>query len=456
MKKRVFSILLATIILVSIAACTGGTSDTAGQNTGNTDTGTSNTSSPSPGTSSPATSSPSPSDTGAASPDTPSGGFVQGITDTEVLIANSLPISGPWAVTGVPTKAGLEAYIRMINEGGGIDGRLIRYIHQDDEADPMKGKPITQSFINDDKVFAIVESFGTAVVGAIIDDLREVGIPTVYFGTGIGQLYAENAKTNAEGRNTFPVQPIYTTEGQVMVARGAGDFKATKIGIIYTNDDAGKDMLLGAEKKCQELGINYKSEQVAVNAPDVSAAITSIKSFDPDFIVCAAIQATMPTIVKELASQGLSVPVITSYVNASGAMAEAVASDITGRFDLYASGWLDYSTDERWANLELYQEWVEEEYRFNSYAQCGWIAGYFFCEGLRRLVGKEVTWDSFIDAMEQAPITIPFGGTIDYSNGKRMGTPALAMFRVNMELNDGFNWELAAPLESIDEILAKV
>jgi ABC-type branched-subunit amino acid transport system substrate-binding protein len=344
----------------------------------------------------------------------------------------------------------------MINAGGGIDGRTIRYIHQDDEADPMKGKAITQSFINDDKVFAIVECFGTAVVGAIIDDLREVGIPTVYFGTGISQLYAEDAVTNAEGRNTFPVQPIYITEGQVMVARGIGDFGAARIGIIYTNDDAGKDMMFGSEKMCVAQSVEYKSVQVAVNAPDVSAAVTSLKEFNPDFIICASIQATMPTIVKELASQGLTVPVITSYVNAANAMAEAVASEITGRFDLYASGWLDYSTEERWANYEEYVEWVDPEYMYNAYAQCGWIAGYFFCEGLRRLEGKEVTWASFIEAMEEAPITIPFGGTIDYAGGKRMGTPALAMFIVDMESESGNYWVISTPLESIDEILAKV
>jgi ABC-type branched-subunit amino acid transport system substrate-binding protein len=446
MKKRVLSILIAAILLFAIAACGSGTSsDTSPPPPPPSDlqtaTNTDNSETPN-----------APTPTPDAAPKVEN---AQGVTDTEILIANSLPISGPWAVTGVPTKAGLEAYIRMVNETGGINGRKIRYIHQDDEADPMKGKPIVQSFINDDKVFAIVECFGTAVVGAIIDDLREVGIPTVYFGTGIGQLYAENATTNAEGLNTFPVQPIYTTEGQIMIVRGVGDFNAAKIGIIYTNDDAGKDMLRGAEKKCKELGIDFKSEQVAVNAPDVSAAVTSIKDFAPDFIVCASIQATMPTIVKELASQGIKVPVITSYVNASGAMAEAVASDITGKFDLYASGWLDYSTEERAANLALYQEWVDEEYQFNSYAQCGWIAGYFFCEGLRRLEGQGITWENYIKAMEQAPIDIPFGGTIDYSGGKRMGTPALSMFKVNMELNDGFNWELAAPLESINEILAK-
>ena len=382
------------------------------------------------------------------------GGYVQGVTDTEILIADSVPISGNFAQTGIPTVAGLEAYIKMVNEGGGIDGRKIKYLHQDDEADPVKGKAYLQGYINDDKVFAIVEHFGTAVVSATIDDLHESGIPTVYFGTGIGQLYSEGATTNAEGRNTFPVQPIYKTEGQVMVARGAGNFNATKIGIVYTGDDAGKDMLAGAEKKCTELGIEFKSEQVAAAAPDVSAAVTSIKEFGPDFIIVAAIQATMPTIVKEIAKQGIKVPAITSYVNVSPAMSELVAPDINGLFDLYGSGWMDFSTEQRGQNLEEYNKWIDQQYLGNSYAMCGWIAGFFFTEGLRRLEGKEVTWDSFIAAMESAPIDIPFGGTVDYSGGKRLGTPALCMFKVDPADTSGLLWSRVEPLQSIDEILS--
>ena len=91
-----------------------------------------------------------------------------------------------------------------------------------------------------------------------------------------------------------------------MVARGIGTFNAKKIGIIYTSDDAGKDMLTGAKEKCEELGIEYVSEQVAAGAADVSAAVTSIKNANVDFVIVGAIQATMPTIVKEMASQALS------------------------------------------------------------------------------------------------------------------------------------------------------
>ena len=209
--------------------------------------------------------------------------YSQGVTDDKIIIANSAATSGSYAPVGVPFNAGIQAYLDMVNAQGGIDGRTIEFLHIDDEFDPVKGKAALQSFVEDEGVFAIVGHFGTPVVGATIDDLKEYGIPAVYFATGIGQLYAENATTNEEGYNIFPVQPIYTTEGQIMVARGVGTFNATKIGIIYTNDDAGKDMLAGAEAKCQELGIDYQAEQVAAGSADVSAAVTSIKNGGADF-----------------------------------------------------------------------------------------------------------------------------------------------------------------------------
>lgn len=72
-----------------------------------------------------------------------------------------------------------------------------------------------------------------------------------------------------------------------------------------------------------------------------------------------------------------------------------------------------------------------EEYALNAYAQCGWIAGATFCEGLRRLEdsGEEVTWTNYIAAMEEAPVAIPFGAVIDYAGGMRTGTQSMNLFR---------------------------
>lgn len=374
----------------------------------------------------------------------------QGVTDTEILVANTAATSGSYAPVGVPFNAGIEAYFKVINDQGGIDGRKITFLHKDDEFDPVKGKAYLQEMVEDEQVFAIVGHFGTPVVAATVDDLKEYGIPAVYFATGIGQLYADNATTNEEGYNIFPVQPIYVTEGQVMVARGVGDFGATKIGVIYTSDDAGKDMLNGIKTMCEQLGVELVEEQVAAGAADVSAAVTSLKNAEVDFVCVAAIQATMPTIVKELAAQGNTAPAITTYVNVSPAISEQVAADIAGKFDVYGNGWVSYE-DFRAENLAQYQAAIDPEFADNVYAMTGWIAAAFFCEGLQRLAdnGQEVTWTNYMAALEADPIQNPFGGLISYADGLRAGTQEMNLSKVAA---DG-TWEAVDGLRSMEELI---
>lgn len=395
--------------------------------------------------------------TGTTDPTQPAepGGFVQGVTADKVLIANSAATSGNYAPVGVPFLAGLEGYLKMVNDAGGIDGRQIEFLHVDDEFDPAKGSAALTEFVEDEKVFAIVGHFGTPVVAATVDALKEYGIPSVYFATGIGQLYAPSATTNEEGFNLFPVQPIYRTEGGIMAAYAAAKFGAKKIGIIYTNDDAGMDLEKGAKAQIEAIGgLEVVEEQVAAGAADVSAAVTSIKNADVDFIIVAAIQATMPTIVKELASQGVNKDAITTYVNVSSAMSEAVVADIQGKFNLYGLGWVDYASEIAQKSLVEYQAHVSEEYAMNAYAQTGWIAATFFVEGLRRLEGQEVTWESYMKALESAPIQNPFGGVINYAGGARLGTQEMNLSRVVPKDDKNVaGWEQVEPLQSIDALL---
>ena len=376
----------------------------------------------------------------------------QGVTKDSVKIANSAATSGALAGVGLPFLAGINGYLDMVNEAGGIDGRKIEFLHQDDEFDPVKGLAALEKFVEDEKVFAIVGHFGTPVVGATLENLKEYGIPAVYFATGIGQLFSAKATTNAEGYNIFPIQPLYITEGQLMVARGVGTFGATKIGMIYTNDDAGKNMLDGAQTKANELGIPLVSEQVAVGAADVSAAVTSILSQGVDFVIVGAIQATMPTIVKELAAQGNKAPGITTYVNAAITISEQIDAEIEGKFDMYVSSWKIRDAEHQ-SDVDLFMKWVDPEHTDNADAESGWIAAHVFCEGLRRLEGKEVTWEAYMKALESAPINIPFGGTISFADGARTGVSSMQLSKCNVDDPSGTGWELVYPFATMDEII---
>lgn len=372
----------------------------------------------------------------------------QGVFDDKIIVGNSAATSGNYAPVGVPFNAGIEAYFKMINEAGGVNGRKIEFKHIDDEFDPVKGKAALSTLVEDDKIFALVGHFGTPVVGATIEDVKEYGIPAVYFATGIGQLY--NDKAEGKDRGIFPVQPIYQTEGQIMVARAVGDFEAKKIGVIYTNDDAGKDLFAGVEAKAKELGVEIVAEQVAAGATDVSSAVTSIKNANVDFVIGAAIQATIPTIVKELAAQNVNKDLITTYVNVSPVISEAVINEINGKFDVYGLGWVDLV--ENADSLAAFAEWAPD-YATNVYAMTGWIAGHFFVEGLKRVEGT-VTWDKYIDAMESAPIKNPFGGEINYAGGLRAGTQEMNLSKVGL-VENAPGWVPVDGLQSMDSLLGK-
>ncbi|SHI93732.1 ABC-type branched-chain amino acid transport system, substrate-binding protein [Geosporobacter subterraneus DSM 17957] len=373
----------------------------------------------------------------------------QGVTESTIKVGNSAATSGPLAPVGVPFKAGIEAYFKMVNEAGGVNGRKIEYIHQDDEFNPEKGKAALDRLINDEKVFALVGHFGTPIVGATLNDIKEAGIPAVYFATGTGILYNENA--TGKDRGIYPVQPVYPMEGRIMAAWAKGEFKGSKVGVIYTNDDAGKDLLKGIKQEAESMGdLVVIEQQVAPGAENVSAAVTKLKDENVDVVIIAAIQGTFPQIVKELAKQGMDKPAITTYVNVDQRMTEAVKADIAGKFDIFGNAWVDMSKPE----IENYRKWIKEtskeDLSSNAYAMTGWIAAHFFTEGLKRVDG-DLTWESYMNALESAPIQNPFGGTIDFSEGKRLGTQQMSLSKMNPSAASG--WESYIGFKGIDEIL---
>ncbi len=374
----------------------------------------------------------------------------QGVTEDTIKVGNSVASSGALATVGVPFLAGMNAYFDMVNEEGGVDGRKIEFINYDDEFVPEKGVSFLEKLVYDDEVFALAGHFGTPIVGATLDDIKEIGIPTVYFATGTGILYDEAAE--GTDRASMPVQPVYPMEGRIMSTWAAGKFNAEKIGVIYTGDDAGKDLLSGIEEEADELGIEVVSEQVAVGDVDVSAAVTKIQSKDVDIVVVAGIQNTFPQVVKELAKQGNEKPVITTYVNVDPIIAESIQTDVADKFEVYGNYWVDVASSDE---TELYQEWIakvsDEDLSSNAYAMTGWIAASFFVEGLKRLEGEDVTWESYIDAMESEPIKNPFGGYIDFADGQRVGTQEMGL--IKLDGSTEFGWATETELMSMEDIL---
>jgi ABC-type branched-subunit amino acid transport system substrate-binding protein len=164
-----------------------------------------------------------------------------GVTDTEIKIGQTTAYSGPASAYGqLLSKTGV-AYVRMINERGGINGRKINLISLDDGYSPPKTVELTRKLVEQDNVLAIFDSLGTATNAAIQDYLNEQHIPHFVI-SGAGRF-------NDPARHPWSMGVIasYETEGRIYGKYMLQNVKDAKIAVVYQNDDLGKDYLKGFE-----------------------------------------------------------------------------------------------------------------------------------------------------------------------------------------------------------------
>ena len=382
---------------------------------------------------------------------------VQGVTDTTIKIGNTATTSGPYAAIGVPFNAGMEAVIKKVNDAGGIDGRLLELVTYDDKFNAAEGKLLTEKLIEEDEVFALVGHFGTPTVGATLDIIDEVGIPMVYAVTGINALYFQESLSNP----IMAVQPIYKTDGRIMAARAIteavyGTTKdqplaaGAKIGVIYTNDDVGQSIKEGIEV---EAGILGKTNDMIYQAVTTSynTAVTILKASGVSAVILAMNQEPFGYALTSMSQLSLNVPVFSSYVNADVTVVDHYRTHVDR--PIYVNAWLDITDPAGFYGFSAeYWTFVADmtaagydgnttgklNYTASGFAMAGYIAASVFVEGLRRVEDNEVTltWASYIAAMEEDPIDIPMGGTVDFTGGKRWGIGAMAMLKYSYTLGD--------------------
>ena len=381
----------------------------------------------------------------------------QGVTDTQIVIGNTAVTGGALGFVGAPFKAGMEAYINMVNADGGVlGGRLIRLVHYSDNFDGEQGFTYTQRLVEVDKVFAMVGHFGTPTVASTAEYLNTLGVPRVYYGTGTSSVYNENATGNAKA--SFPVQPVYEYEGRLMGARAVDTFGAQKIGIIYTPNENGNEIKAGLEAVAQELGVEVFAAQVA--GSDYAAAALAVINANVDVIILGMNQWAAQAGLLTLLANGNTKPTIISYVGADASVIDAVKG-VLGTFDVYANAWVNTIDEEGAPTAEflLYQQEIAKshpEYLNNSFAIAGWIAAMVFVKGLERMDENEpITWANFIAAMESEEFVYNLGTPLDFRNGQRTGTQILSLLKMELEGDVAF-FSIVEEMESVQQIVDRI
>ncbi|MGH8669272.1 MAG: ABC transporter substrate-binding protein, partial [Burkholderiales bacterium] len=197
-----------------------------------------------------------------------------GASDTEIRIGNTNPYSGPASAYGMIGKS-IAAYFRMVNEQGGINGRKINFISYDDGYSPPRTVEMVRKLVEQDQVLFVFQTLGTPSNTAIHKYMNMKKVPQMHVATGA-------TKWNDPKNHPWTMgwQPNYQTEGRIYAEYILKNVPNAKIGILYQNDDYGKDYLKGfrdgfgdAAKKLVVLEQTYE-----VTDPTIDSQIANLKS----------------------------------------------------------------------------------------------------------------------------------------------------------------------------------
>jgi len=338
-----------------------------------------------------------------------------GVTDDEIVLGSTQALTGPAAPYAAIGEA-IDAYFQYVNDKGGVHGRSIRYLVEDDGYNPSHTATKTRKLVLEDKVFAMVGSLGTPTQTAVLDFLTQNKVPNLFPSSG-SRSWNQPEKHPA----TFGFSADYTVEGKILGHYISENFPGEKVCFFGQADDVGTDGLAGIEK---ELEVAESQEYVPTNT-NVAPQIGALKSANCEVVVAfttAGFTAlTLGTAARQdfkpqwvVTGVGSDVPTLRSLLGeGTDALTEGVVT----------TGFLPPSTGDDNSWIQLFKE-INEEYndgaRFDFNVVYGMSVAYTTVQALLQ-AGEDLTREKLIEALETGdfagPVTAPFRWSGDVHAG---------------------------------------
>jgi branched-chain amino acid transport system substrate-binding protein len=324
-----------------------------------------------------------------------------GVTSTQVVIGGTTPLSGPASAYQSVAK-GAAAYFRYVNARGGVNKRKIKYIYKDDGYDPSKTVDKTRELVQQDKVFAIFNSLGTEQNLATRAYLNALKIPQLFVASGATTF----GKDYKKYPSTIGYQPNYRAEGTIYGRYVAKTNPKARIGVLYQNDDYGKDLLAGLRNGLGKKAKMIKSRQTYdVTDPDVQSQVAKLKAAKVNTMMLFATPKFAIQTYVYATKLGWRPRV---YVNAVSSAANIMGLATAGTSKKQTEGsisivFLKDPTDPHWKNdpgVKLYRT-IMKRYKGGNpndvYAVYGMSAAHTFVAALKK-AGKNPTRTSIMRA----------------------------------------------------------
>ncbi|MCC8956049.1 ABC transporter substrate-binding protein [Bradyrhizobium sp. Pear77] len=363
-----------------------------------------------------------------------------GASDTEIKIGQTMPYSGPASAYGTQGRAE-AAYWKMINSQGGINGRKITLLSMDDGYSPPKTVEQTRKLVEQDEILADIGSLGTPTNSSIQKYLNGKKIPHLLISTG-----ASKWNDPKEFPWTTPFYPPYAQEAKIYAKYIATELPNAKIGVIYQNDDFGKDYLKGFKEGLGEkAGLIVKELSYEVTDPTIDSQIVNLKAAGADVLMTITTPKFGAQAIRKVADLGWKpTHFIVSVASSIGGVLEPAGLEAsTGLMTALATkvvGDPAWDTDKGVQDyLAFMRQWYPEGNPIDGSNQIGYLSAQFTAIILKNC-GDELTRENLLkQATNLSKVSLPLllpGITVSVSptNYSTFDTFKLARF-------DGKTWK---------------
>ena len=318
----------------------------------------------------------------------------RGVSDSEIIVGSMADLSGVTAVQGVNNAGGMRMAFDEANAKGGIHGRKIRFVVEDNEYTVPKAVQAMNKLLNRDNIFFAVGNGGTPMNDAVMPSMIEKGVPNVFPTTCARSMY--------EPFNKYKFGQFASYYDQMRA--GVKHFATTKgikvVGVMYQDTDYGRDVLAGAQAQVEAMGL--KLGGTTGHKPtdtDFNGAVAKLHDAGCEMIVLGSIVKDTVLILQTAHKSGWNPIFMGNFATYSTAVAEAPGAPAEVFFSMSPAPYR-YPDDTR-PEVHAFATKFKQTYGFevNYLGEAGYTAASFAVAALEK-AGKDLTTDSFIAAME--------------------------------------------------------
>ena len=338
------------------------------------------------------------------------------VANKTVKVGAFAPITGPVPFYAVINHAA-DAFFQDMNAKGGIKGWKVQYVVRDDGYEPARSVAVTQRLVEDDKVFALVASNGTAQNVAIIPFAKQHNLPVVGPSGGSPKLFAEP--------NIFPLLPDYALSASKCAEYALGVLKKDKIALLWENDELGRSAKRGIDLYLKSLGKETVVDaSFNVRSTDFSAQVRRAADSDAQVTILFGSNANLASALRAANTMGYTCDWFAPFFTADPST-YGLAKDLLN--GVHFSSWL-MPVDSDNENVKTYRATIGKYYPndpMGVFGLNGWTQASLFAAAFERLVssGGPLTREGLIDALNgMTNVSLGAAKNVTFSKDDHRGT----------------------------------